>query len=306
MEAKLNAYTEAIDKVNKKIEMAESLEEMQELVDPTKLNELKKHLKTLEKSKAKLEKVKAKKNKGKEVVTDEPVEEAEIEEGDKYNPENSWNDAEIDDPWNAGQTKHQPMDEEEAINESFLKMQKLAGVITESQYNEKKSLIENQLEEISLSGALNKVKDKIASLPAFDKLINSIVTKMSEEDKENFKAKFNLNEAKGAPSLEDIMAKVDAINPNKDAKTPEDLKEGAEETVDKIAYEVVRLVKNLTGLNLLALGGIPFGAFIAYLMGSSWGMGTVVGGAISLIASLIIHGICRKLLGLSGDDELVG
>ena len=28
MEAKLNAYTEAIDKVNKKIEMAESLEEM--------------------------------------------------------------------------------------------------------------------------------------------------------------------------------------------------------------------------------------------------------------------------------------
>jgi hypothetical protein len=30
------------------------------------------------------------------------------------------------------------MDEEEAINESFLKMQKLAGVITEAQYNEKK------------------------------------------------------------------------------------------------------------------------------------------------------------------------
>jgi hypothetical protein len=139
MEAKLNAYTEAIEKVNKKIEMAESLEEMQELVDPTKLNELKKHLKTLEKSKEKLEKVKTKKNKGKEVVTDEPVDEPSVEEGDKYNPENNWNDAEVDDPWNAGQTKHQPMDEEEkAINETFLKMQKLAGVITEAQYNEKK------------------------------------------------------------------------------------------------------------------------------------------------------------------------
>jgi hypothetical protein len=144
MEAKLNAYTEAIEKVNKKIEMAESLEEMQELVDPTKLNELKKHLKTLEKSKEKLEKVKAKKNKGKEVVTDEPVDESAVEEGDKYNPEDNWNDAELDDPWNAGQTKHQPMDEEEAINESFLKMQKLAGVITEAQYNSKKSLIENE------------------------------------------------------------------------------------------------------------------------------------------------------------------
>jgi hypothetical protein len=89
MEAKLNAYTEAIDKVNKKIEMAESLEEMQELVDPTKLNELKKHLKTLEKSKEKLEKVKAKKNKGKEVVTDEPVEEAEVEEGNAMGMDNA-------------------------------------------------------------------------------------------------------------------------------------------------------------------------------------------------------------------------
>jgi hypothetical protein len=302
MEAKLNAYTEAIEKVNKKIEMAESLEEMQELVDPTKLNELKKHLKTLEKSKEKLEKVKAKKNKGKEVVTDEPVEEAEVEEGDKYNPENSWNDAEVHDPFNE-KTPYQPMDEEEAINESFLKMQKLAGVITEAQYNQKKSLIENQLEEISLSGALNKVKDKIASLPAFDKLINSVVAKMSEKDKENFKAKFNLNEAKGVPSLEDIMAKVDAINPNKDAKTPEDLKEGAEETVDKIAYEVVRLVRNLTGINLLALGGIPFGFVINYLIDMSpWSFGAFVGPVISLIASFIINGIATKLI---GDDEIV-
>ena len=137
MEAKLNAYTEAIDKVNKKIEMAESLEEMQELVDPTKLNELKKHLKTLEKSKEKLEKVKAKKNKGKEVVTDEPVEEAvdNIDTG------------ELDIPYNKGRADGDFKDEdheayfektEESLNESFLKMQKLAGVITEAQYNEKK------------------------------------------------------------------------------------------------------------------------------------------------------------------------
>jgi hypothetical protein len=310
MEAKLKAYTEAIEKVNNKIETAESLEEMQELVDPAKLNELKKHLKLLEKNKAKLEKLQEKKNKGKKVVTDEPIDDT-VDEGSYYNEdmnlgEENLTPEESEELRKKAEQNPSPALPEGTLNESFLKMQKLAGVITEAQYNQKKSLIENQLEEISLSGALNKVKDKIASLPAFDKLINSIVAKMSEEDKENFKAKFNLNEAKGAPSLEDIMAKVDAINPNKDAETPEDLKEGAEETIDKIAYEVVRLVKNLTGLNLLALGGIPFGAFIAYLMGSSWGMGTVVGGAISLIASLIIHGICRKLLGLSGDDELVG
>jgi glutaredoxin len=158
MEAKLNAYTEAIEKVNKKIEMAESLEEMQELVDPTKLNELKKHKKNLEKSKEKLEKVKAKKNKGKEVVTDEPTDEPAVEEGDKYNPEDNWNDGEVDDPWNAGIAKNQPMDEvdlsdeekeelrkkaeqnpSQALPEAFLKMQKLAGVITEAQYHQKKN-----------------------------------------------------------------------------------------------------------------------------------------------------------------------
>jgi hypothetical protein len=139
MDAKLEAYDKAIQACEAKIETAENLEEIQELIEPAKLNELKKHLKNLQKSKEKLEKVKAKKNKGKEVVTDEPVEEdANVEEADKYNPENNWNDAEVDDPFNAGQTKHQPMDEEEALNESFLKMQKLAGVITESQYNEKK------------------------------------------------------------------------------------------------------------------------------------------------------------------------
>jgi len=137
MEAKLNAYTEAIDKVNKKIETAESLEEMQELVDPAKLNELKKHLKLLEKNKAKLEKLQEKKNKGKKVVTDEPVEDAEVEEGDAMDSMENAIVPEMD----------YTMEEEEAINESFLKMQKLAGVITESQYNEKKSLTENQVEE---------------------------------------------------------------------------------------------------------------------------------------------------------------
>jgi hypothetical protein len=147
MEAKLNAYTEAIEKVNKKIETAESLEEMKELVDDAKLNELKKHLKLLEKNKVKLEKLQEKKNK-KKVVTDEPVEEAEVEEGagpgsTNYNSGDGIENVNYEE----GGDPDFSIDEEEAINESFLKMQKLAGVITESQYNEKKSLIENQVEE---------------------------------------------------------------------------------------------------------------------------------------------------------------
>jgi chitodextrinase len=138
MEAKLQAYTEAIEKVNNKIETAESLEEMQELVDPAKLNELKKHLKLLEKSKEKLEKVKAKKNKGKEVVTDEPVEEG---PGDtNYN----MGDDIANINGEEGDVDFSTDEENAAINESFLKMQKLAGVITEAQYNQKKKLIENE------------------------------------------------------------------------------------------------------------------------------------------------------------------
>lgn len=111
---------------------------MQELVDPTKLNELKKHLKNLEKSKAKLEKLQEKKNKGKKVVTDEPVEDADVEEGSGPGSTNynSGDDAANINYEEGGDPDFNEYDD--TINESFLKMQKLAGVITESQYNEKK------------------------------------------------------------------------------------------------------------------------------------------------------------------------
>jgi len=190
MEAKLNAYTEAIDKVNKKIEMAESLEEMQELVDPTKLNELKKHLKTLEKSKEKLEKVKAKKNKGKEVVTDEPVEDAEVEEGAGPGSTNyNMGDDAANINYEEGGDVDFSTDEENALNESFLKMQKLAGVITEAQYNSKKSLIENELDEdlaSTFSKTWNNIKHvfKNVALYTFDvrmRVVNNFLHKWEQE-----------------------------------------------------------------------------------------------------------------------------
>ena len=46
---------------------------------------------------------------------------------------------------------------DESLNESFLKMQKLAGVITESQYNQKKRLIENQVNESKFVELIKKV-----------------------------------------------------------------------------------------------------------------------------------------------------
>jgi hypothetical protein len=187
------------------------------------------------------------------------------------------------------------------MNKETLRMQMLAGIITESQYKEK--LNETELKEISLSGVLGTIKDKIVNLPIFDKLINTIVSKMSEKDKENFKVKFNLNEAEGGPSLEDIMSKVDAANPDKNVTNSEELKE--ELNKDTFEGKIVNLVRNLTGINLLALGGAPLGAFLAVLLGFP-GIGMLAGALISLVASLIIHGISRKLLGMSGDQALVG
>ena len=126
MEARLAEYDKAIKMCETKIETAENLEEVKDLMDEGKINELKKKLKSLTKAKEKLEKAKAKKNKGKEVVTDEPVDETYVEEMDMDKnaivPEMDYT-----------------MEEEGAINESFLKMQKLAGVITEAQYNLKKA-----------------------------------------------------------------------------------------------------------------------------------------------------------------------
>lgn len=116
VEAKMNKCEEAIASRNKKIEMSESLEEMKDMVDPVKIKTLRSEIKTLEKSlnkyKKQLDKMDGKsqpKEEKKEVVTEEePVDELSM-------------DAKLD------------MSEEEEgsepLNESFIKMQKLAGII---------------------------------------------------------------------------------------------------------------------------------------------------------------------------------
>ena len=134
-EAKMKACDEAIEKRMKKIEMAESLEEMQGMFDESKMKDLKTEIKALEKQKAKYGKMLEKLNKGKEVVTEEPVEEeAPVDEADIT--------AEMtDDTMTEGKKKDKKdkKEEKEEVNESFLKMQKLAGLITETQYNQKKN-----------------------------------------------------------------------------------------------------------------------------------------------------------------------
>ena len=150
MEARLAEYDKAIKTCEAKIQAAENLEEVKDLMDEGKVNELKKKLKSLTKAKEKLEKAKAKKNKGKEVTTDaetDKMDEAAIEEGP-----GPWsqNNNDTDDMENMNVDETYTMDEmdmkDEALNESFLKMQKLAGVITEGQYRKKLQMLSEALE----------------------------------------------------------------------------------------------------------------------------------------------------------------
>ncbi len=173
------------------------------------------------------------------------------------------------------------------------RMQFLAGIISESQLN--------QPVEEGLSGIAAKIKDKITNLPVFQKLIDTIVSNMNEKDITTFKSKFNIAEAEGGPSFEKIMAKVDAVNPDADDQ------EKINEELDRESFsgKVVNLIRNLTGINLISLGGAPLGALITVLLGWSWAA-LPLGMVISLVVSLIIHGISRKLLGMSSDQALVG
>lgn len=170
-----------------------------DLMDESKIKNLQNEIKELKKAKAKFEKIaekkaakKAKKSAPKEeedVVTDAVTEDAPIDETD---------------------IRAEMELEETAINESFLKMQKLAGVITEAEYNQKKSLIETlflgdlekmkksenskeytdkEIEDMSLENAkklYNSVK-KSWDVPANNKLKKQLKAKIEKEDPKFFK-----------------------------------------------------------------------------------------------------------------------
>jgi hypothetical protein len=135
-EARINKTLEAIEARKAKLNNLEE-SDLRELMDDTKIKELHNEIKELEKAEKKFRTLaekraakKAKKSAPKEedVVTDTEIDEAPVGAEDVM--------AEMD-------LTDEPT--EEAINESFLKMQKLAGVITESEYNQKRSLIKETL-----------------------------------------------------------------------------------------------------------------------------------------------------------------
>ena len=138
MEARLAEYDKAIKTCEAKIQAAENLEEVKDLMDEGKVNELKKKLKSLTKAKEKLEKAKAKKNKGKEVTTDaetdkeETVDEMTDKMDETYVEETyTMDEMELSDEEKEELRKKAEANDKEynIMNESFTRMQKIAGII---------------------------------------------------------------------------------------------------------------------------------------------------------------------------------
>ena len=124
LEAKMAKTKEAIEERKSKMAMEGLDEAYHEMLDKGKVKEIEKEIKHLEKSLAKYEKQLEKmKNKGKK-KTEEPMEETK-EMVDEMT-------SEVEE----GMTDENYMEEEE-ISESFLHMQKLAGVLSEEEYNKK-------------------------------------------------------------------------------------------------------------------------------------------------------------------------
>jgi DNA gyrase/topoisomerase IV subunit A len=124
LEAKMAKTKEAIEERKSKMAMEGLDEAYHEMLDKGKVKEIEKEIKHLEKSLAKYEKQLEKmKSKGKK-KTEEPMEETK-EMVDEMT-------SEVEE----GMTDENYMEEEE-ISESFLHMQKLAGVLSEEEYNKK-------------------------------------------------------------------------------------------------------------------------------------------------------------------------
>lgn len=122
-EAKMKACQEAIELREKKLNMEGIDEAYHDMLDKGKMKELGNEIKALKKSLAKYEKQLEKlKNKGKK--SEEPKEETEKEIVDEVNIDENLPEA-------------GPELEETELNESFLHMQKLAGLITETEYKKK-------------------------------------------------------------------------------------------------------------------------------------------------------------------------
>jgi hypothetical protein len=220
LEAKIAATEGAIEKREKMANMEGIDEAYHEMLDKGKMKEIANEVKALKKSLTKLQnqlsKLNSKSEPKAEVVKDEVIDEMATEDDtqlgedkeselggkrvpkkfkdshstdwieDKTAPKGKFSDKkskgyfEVDEAKDGDDDDNSFYDDVMKLNESFLKMQKLAGVITESQYNERKSLevteapdaspavTPTKKEDSNIKVIINRLKPLVAQLKAND------------------------------------------------------------------------------------------------------------------------------------------
>ena len=198
------------------------------------------------------------------------------------------------------------------LSEDFIRMQRLAGILNESQYH-------TALNEFSIPG-LSKVKDfanKIEATPEFKKLMNLIASKLTKNDVQKLKTEFPVKEAgQDVLDFENLLNRAMNVVPiSKDVTLGDaaEIEEAGLSPADRYRYEqavskdkleaefgiaekIINVVRKIANINLASMG-IPLAAVITVALGlNPFGLGMAVAFLISIIASCIIRWIANKIL----------
>ena len=161
LEAKIEKLKEMAETKAQRLEMVSEDENLSELIDKKAMNEMRKEIKQIEKMQEKLEKLYEKKN-GKKApkIVDE---EEKVDEMQDPNTGVVGDDSMIHDYLDEGgyDSNYEEDDVKEETNEEYLRMQKLAGVISEEEY--KKRLNENKTRNKIKNTVLESIFDKVAA-----------------------------------------------------------------------------------------------------------------------------------------------
>jgi len=227
MEAKINHLQEMADKKNERLKMVSEDENLSELIDSKKKKSMEREIKEIEKAKAKLEKVYEKMSGGKKKeIVDEDEEMNEYDSSTQMIPDEK-EDGTFD--MSSVGMKEEEIDEahcntEEddtnSMNEEFLRMQKLAGVISEEEY--KKKLNEEVSPEIAADKAIKTLADKLEKSPKLDKLAAQVAKNpklMAQLEKSVKDAGVNVELAEDESGLDMADMKTMALNLAKKSKS---------------------------------------------------------------------------------------
>ena len=171
MEAKINKLAEMVEAKTQRLSMVSEDENLSELIDKKRVKMMEREIKEIERAKLKLEKLYEKMTGGKKKeVVDEEMD-------DKINPGNTEDDqAKKDDydydarpshmkeggygstTYEEDDSTYEEDDMKESTNEEYLRMQKLAGVISEEEY--KNRLNEGYQVDNSVNGKMPEFGDK--------------------------------------------------------------------------------------------------------------------------------------------------